>query len=68
MVSAEEASITRTRRREQVLAKTVENNFNHLFDIQIIDEWGQLVWALDLAKRYRKELNARQQRDFRHRR
>lgn len=35
------------------------------WDIRIIDEVGREVWAKDLAKQYRNELDARQRRDFR---
>lgn len=36
-----------------------------LWDTEIVDERGQVVWARDLAKRYRKELERRKHGDFR---
>lgn len=68
MVSAENAAVAKQRRRDQELADSYRDEFVHMYDTLIIDEWGREVWASDLAQRYRKELNARQHKDFRHRR
>lgn len=38
------------------------------WEYQLFDERGELVWNLDLAKRYRDELSAYREGDFSHRR
>jgi hypothetical protein len=35
------------------------------WDWQLYDERGRLVWASELARRYRRELKARENRDYR---
>jgi hypothetical protein len=70
MISAETASISQTQKVEQdhvELALYLDRKRQASWDIRIIDERGQEVWARDLADRYRKELNARQHRDYRDR-
>lgn len=70
MIAAEDAAIARETRKAQGsidIALYVDRKGRAGWDIQIIDERGDLVWARDLADRYRKELNARQHRDYRER-
>ena len=70
MISAEDASVARERKLAQSKAEIAEYmamKFREDWDVQIIDEIGRVVWARDLADRYRKELGARQHKDYRER-
>jgi hypothetical protein len=70
ILAAENAAVSKQNRYEQeLLSRTFQfdEGKRENWDVMILDEYGREVWAKDLAKRYRKELNARRNRDYRHR-
>jgi hypothetical protein len=63
--SAIRAREDKRERTEAGIALEQHYSERNLWDIQIIDERGDVVWARDLAKRYRNELDARMRGEFR---
>lgn len=63
-----ERNAARREARKEVAAAQLEllwdKSRRSEWDILVIDERGQTVWARDLAHRYRNELDARQRRDW----
>jgi DNA-directed RNA polymerase subunit RPC12/RpoP len=69
-VVKKERSAARREGRREITAAQVELTWDQSrraeWDIMVTDEIGRPVWARDLAKRYRNELDARQRRNWKH--